>query len=29
MSLKLWIEALSLVVQLYEISGDEEMVYTF
>lgn len=29
MSLKVWIEVLSSVVQLYETSGDKEMVYTF
>lgn len=29
MSLKVWIEVLPSVVQLYETSGDKEMVYTF
>lgn len=29
MALKLWIEVLSSVVQLYATSGDKEMVYTF
>lgn len=29
MSLKVWIEVLSSVVQLYETSGDKEMVYSF